>query len=219
MREVFQLREGLPPLPDRIKNLPIDKRGYPIPWFVIKMPDGTRDFRIADQNKRVMAVRQRLCWICGGKLGRNIAFVIGPMCAVNRNTSEPGCHRDCAIFATTACPFLTRPMAKYREAGLPEEKMMPTGALPWNPGACAIWITESYRPYRAGKGPSDWLIAVGPPVEVLWYCEGKPATRQQILDCFDKRLFLLHDVAKQEGPAAENALKKMVDKTMELLPA
>jgi hypothetical protein len=215
----MELRAGLPPPPDRIKNLPIDARGYPIPWFVIEMPDGTRDFRIADQNKRIRAVRERLCWICGGKLGRHVAFVIGPMCAVNRNTSEPGCHRDCAVFAATGCPFLTRPKAQYRTATLPEGSKGIVGGLPGNPGACAIWITETFKPYRAGPNPSDWLIRIGEPTEVLWYCEGKPATRKQILDSFDKRLFLLHDIAKQEGPEAENALKQMVEKTMTLLPA
>lgn len=87
------LRRGLPPLPDRIKALPIDARGYPIPWFVASVD---------------------------GKLGRHLSFVIGPMSAINRNTSEPGCHRDCAQFAVRACPlFLVLPDAQYRTGNLP----------------------------------------------------------------------------------------------------
>jgi len=43
------------------------------PWFV-GVVDGKRDFRVADQVKRVLAVKKRLCWICGDKLGRHLGF-------------------------------------------------------------------------------------------------------------------------------------------------
>lgn len=215
-----ELRRGLPPLPPRFLKLPLDERGYPIPWFVAKLPDGRRDFRVANSNKRAIAVKKKLCWLCGEKVGRYMAFVIGPMCAVNRNTSEPPCHRDCAIFAATACPFLTRPKADYRAAGLPDGYKGHIGALPGNPGAACIWITMSYKPYQVpGGGRGDWLIRVGPPLEVLWFAEGKPATRQQILDSFNERLPLLREVAKSQSPAAEAALADSVNATMHLLPA
>jgi len=32
--DVSRLRPNLPPLPDRMKALPIDRRGFPVPWFV-----------------------------------------------------------------------------------------------------------------------------------------------------------------------------------------
>lgn len=211
-----QLRKGLPPLPDRFKSLPIDPRGYPIPWFVGTLEDGTRDFRMADADKRVRAANHRLCWLCGHKMGKYIAFVIGPMCAVNRNTSEPGCHLDCATFAVTACPFLMRPMAQYRTANLPDGAQNVPHGIGGNPGASCIWITETYRPYRVEK---SWLIRIGEPHRVEWWAEGKPATRQQILDCFDNRLSILADMAKEEGPDAVAELAKYVDRTMVLLPA
>lgn len=212
------IREGLPPLPARFKHLPVDHRGYPIPWFVAEV-DGKRDFRVADAGKRVRAVKQKLCWLCGEKLGRYLAFVIGPMCAVNRNTSEPPCHRECAEFAVQACPFLMLPEAQYRRANLPEDYGTHPHSLPGNPGAACIWITESYKPYRVPDSPSNWLIEVGPPVETLWYARGRPATREEILDCFDKRLSFLRDVAEQEGPEAMRALNDQVAVTMRLLPA
>jgi hypothetical protein len=200
-----------------MKALPIDSRGYCIPWFVAEV-DGKRDFRCADGRKRGLAVKNRLCWLCGEKLGRHLAFVIGPMCAVNRNTSEPPCHRDCAEFAAQACPFLILPKAEYRRANLPDGSQGHMGALPGNPGAVCIWITHSYKPYRVPGGTaSDWLIRVGDPVEVLWYCEGKPATRAQIMDSFDRRLTLLEDVAREHGE--ETVLAEHVARTMALLPA
>lgn len=215
----MELRPGLPQLPDRIKKLPVSPKGYPTPWFVITMPDGTRDFRIADQVKRARAVKERLCWLCGEKVGVHVSFVIGPMCAVNRNTSEPGCHRECAIFATTACPFLTLPKAQYREANLPKEKSMPVHALPGNPGACAIWTTKTFRPYRAGPDQNDWLIRLGEPTSVLWFCEGKPATREQIMDSINGRIHFLEEAAAQDGSEGKAALAQYVDRAMKYLPA
>lgn len=215
----MELRAGLPPLPDRIKKLPISPKGYPTPWFVITMDDGSRDFRIADQVKRVRAVEEKLCWICGEKLGIHFAFLIGPMCAVNRNTSEPASHRDCAIFAATACPFLTLPNAKYREANLPKEKTMPIHALPGNPGACCVWITPSFKPYRAGPGQNDWLIRLGEPSSVLWFCEGRPATRAEIQKSMDERIHFLEEAAEQDGPEGKKALGEYVDRAMKYLPA
>lgn len=211
-----ELREGLPELPARFRSLPIDARGYPIPWFVITMPDGTRDFRIADSKKRVNAVKHDLCWLCGDKLGNYKCFVIGPMCAVNRNTSEPPCHRECAEFAVTACPFLMLPDAKYRTAKLPEQIGHHYGALPGNPGVTCIWTTKSYKPYAVPDG--GWLIRIWDPIEVSWWAEGRLATRQEILQCMEARLPFLANMAAEEGVAAQEELANCIKQTMQLLP-
>src|SRR5882762_5069144 len=97
------LRPGMPPLPDRMKKLPLDSRGFPVPWFVAwmkdghpsKRGDGDPDFRVIFPGAVAAAAKQDICWLCGEKLGVHKAFVIGPMCAVTRTTSEPPCHLDC----------------------------------------------------------------------------------------------------------------------------
>jgi hypothetical protein len=81
------LRPELGPLPERIKQLPIDERGYPIPWFV-DWVDGKPEFRAMDGRKLVRAIKERLCWVCGQPLGVNLAFVAGPMCGINRVSSR-----------------------------------------------------------------------------------------------------------------------------------
>lgn len=210
-----ELRRGLPPLPPRIAKLPLDPRGYPIPWFVADV-DGKRDFRVADGAKRVRAVKERLCWLCGEKLGRYLAFVIGPMCAVNRNTSEPPCHRDCAEFAVQACPFLILPQAEYRRANLPEDVKQQPHGIAGNPGASCIWIAETFRPYNVEGG---WLIRLGPAKDVSWWANGKPATREQIVESFERRLPALEEMAKAEGAEAMAALRSMVNEAMRLVPA
>jgi hypothetical protein len=206
------LRKKLPPLPERMKKLPVDPRGYPIPWFVGTV-DGKRDFRVADQSKRALAVRERRCWVCGDKLGVHLAFVIGPMCVINRNTSEPPSHLECANFAVLACPFLLLPKSGYRNP--PEGSSPLPHAIPGNPGACAIWVTQSYEPYLV---EGSWLIRIGPAEQVLWFAEGLPATRQQILDSINGRIHFLEEIAKQEGPRAEAHLAREVEGALALLP-
>lgn len=211
-----ELRKGLPLLPERVQKLPLDHRGYPIPWFVGTV-EGKRDFRVADGRKRVIAVNQKRCWVCGEPLGKNFAFVIGPMCAVNRNTSEPPSHVDCATFAARACPFLCLPKSEYRKP--PEGGKMLVGSLEGNPGACAVWITKSYKPYIVPGTKAEWLIRIGPATEVLWFAEGKMASRAQIEESFNRRLPLLREVAEREGPEACAYLDQQVDIAMKLLPA
>ncbi len=75
-------------VPPRIAKLPKDQRGYHVPWFVAWI-DGVADFRVTDNAKLVRAVNERRCWVCGEKMGRHLAFLIGPMCAVNRVSAEP----------------------------------------------------------------------------------------------------------------------------------
>src|SRR5215831_3288717 len=114
------LRSELTELPRRLKALPVDARGYPVPWFVA-WHDGVPDFRIADTAKWRRAVRERRCWVCGDRLGRYLAFVIGPMCGINRTTTEPPLHRECAEWSVMNCPFLVRPHAKRRENGITDD--------------------------------------------------------------------------------------------------
>lgn len=158
-------------------RLPLDARGYPVPWFVAWI-DGAPDFRVIGPGKLAKAVNYKLCWLCGEPLGRFGAFVIGPMCALNRTSSEPPSHRDCAIFAATACPFLTRPNAERRSANLPADYVEPAGVgLKRNPGACLVWVTRSWKWFRVENGA---LCEVGDPTETLWYAEGRAATREEI---------------------------------------
>ena len=91
------------PIPPRMKRLAISEKGYIVPWFVAWI-DGVQDFRVIDTPKLGHAIRGKRCWICGEPLGVNKAFLIGPMCAINRVISEPPSHRDCAVFSARSSP-------------------------------------------------------------------------------------------------------------------
>lgn len=175
-----KLRPGLPPLPERIAALAVDAKGYPVPWFV-RWIDGKPDHRIADATKFLPALRDRICWVCGQKLSAYGHFVLGPMCTVNRVTSEPPAHRDCAEFSVRACPFLSRPHAGRRDHDYPEGNRPPPGVyIARNPGVMAVWMTNSWTPKLVGV--NQWLIDIGEPASVEWWTQGRIATRKEVED-------------------------------------
>lgn len=220
------VRPSLPPLPDRMRRLPLDHRGFPVPWFVAWFDQGKpcdpgvgkADFRVIDAPKMSIAVRQRRCWVCGEPLGVRMAFVIGPMCAVNRVISEPPSHRDCAIFSATACPFLSQPRMKRNEKDLPEGKEAAGHVLKRNPGAACVWITRIYRPFRPSVGNPGVLFQLGDPIETLWFANGRPATRAEVMASIESGLPSLQELADAQGPEARIELRKAYDRAMPLLP-
>jgi hypothetical protein len=197
------LRPELEPLPARMKNLEIDDRGYPVPWFVDWL-DGKPEFRAMDPKKWNHAVRFKRCWVCGELLGRFLAFVVGPMCGMNRTTSEPPCHLDCARWSARNCLFLANPEAIRRvDDTIPLISENTAGiGITRNPGVALLWITKEYDLFDDGKGKP--LICMGDPESVEWYCEGKPATREQVVKSIEGGIPRLMALAmQQEGAVAE----------------
>lgn len=218
------MRPELSPLPRHMQTLPVDARGYPVPWFV-EWINGVPEFRAMDPAKWRLALTQSRCWVCGGTLGRHRVFVIGPMCAVNRVTSEPPCHRECAEWSARNCPFLSRPQMVRREDETINNAMAETGsagcALTRNPGVALLWITHrgAYRAFKAGGGGTGYLFELDAPDDVGWYCEGRPATRAEVLASIDSGLPLLRKPAEQEGPDAVAALERYYQRALALVPA
>jgi len=188
------------PLPDRMRRLPVSDQGFPTPWFVAEV-DGRRDFRVADHAKFKRALQADLCWLCGNTLGRFKVFTVGPMCAVNRTSSEPPSHRDCAEYAVRACPFLSKPRMRRNDVGLPDETVDPGGIMiERNPGVILLWITHDYVLIRTRTGP---IIHMGEPVELVAYAEGRHATRAEIDKSIVTGLPALANVAASEGAMSE----------------
>jgi hypothetical protein len=98
-------------IPDRMKHLKIDPRGYPIPHSVVIDRDGTAHFAIADEIIRQQVIREGLCSICGTKLFRGRWLIGGPLSAFASNGAflDPAMHDECAHFALQTCPYLAAP--------------------------------------------------------------------------------------------------------------
>ena len=215
---------SLPEMPARIARLHKDRRGYPVPAFVCWFKDGQPcprgegepDFRVIAPGYLSRAYQHSRCWICGDELGVHRVFTIGPMCVVNRVTSEPPSHRACAEFAAKACPFLTNPREKRSVKDLPENGTVAGIHLDRNPGAVCLYETRIAQPFRAGSG---YLFRLGEPDNIDWYALGRPATRAEILASIESGYPLLQREAVKDGPEAVAELCRMRDAAMTLLPA
>lgn len=208
-------RKDMPPMPDRILALP-ETRGYPVPWFVAKV-DGVYDFRVIAPGKIVAAIKRKLCWICGDRLGKTLAFTIGPMCAVNRISSEPPAHHECAEWSARACPFLTQKQIVRRETNMPEGTKDAAGfGIKRQPGVALVWLTESYQPFKVDDG---LLIKIGPPLKTLWFRQGREATRDEVLESIESGLPILREMAQLEGKAAIDDLEAKIIKGLQFVPS
>lgn len=212
------------PMPPRIARLPLNSQGYPISWFVAENEGSRDDLRYADGEKRVDALRFGLCWVCGQKLGRHLAFPIGPMCTINRITSEPPCHIDCARYSARACPFMSRPQFQRRASELPDGYVAPPGFHnDRNPGIAVVWSTLGFRQFATLVGGPGRLISLGNPIAVEWWRSGRPASRAAAQLALEDGLPLLRDEClKEDTPeAVEQALEvleRQYRAALQLLP-
>lgn len=213
METSVRLRPELEALPVRLRRLPVDDRGYPVPWFVAWV-DGKPEFRAADGDKWTRAVRERRCWVCGDILGTHLTFVIGPMCGLNRTTSEPACHLECAEWSARNCPFLSRPQMARREDDVINTEALHAqdpGAIPRNPGVTLLWTTKRYSFFDNGHGKK--LIRIGDPERLQWFAHGRAATRAEVAASVESGLPALLAIAEEqdrrEGLGAVEQLHKM----------
>lgn len=190
------LRPELSTLPLRMRGLSLH-RGYPVPWFVASI-DGVPDFRVMDQAKFTRAIKEKRCWVCGDALGRYCSFVIGPMCAITRTTSEPPCHQECARWSAVNCPFLTRPSMHRREDYPADSAPAPGIPIDRNPGVACVWTTRDYALFSPnGRG---YLLTVGTATEVEWFAEGRYATRAEVAASILAGFPALVETVKADAP-------------------
>lgn len=201
-------------LPKNMETLPVDRRGFPVPWFVFFDDSGEPDFRVLRERGREIAIKKRLCWICGKVLGRTLVFVSGPMCGISGVSAEPPSHWECARFSALACPFLTLPKAVRREAGLPDGTAAIAGKVNMimrNPGVAMLWYTHSYQILMTGN---DFVVLMGEPIKIEWYAEGRLAFRSEVEESVRTGLPILMDPGTNpavEDPRERERLKVQLD--------
>ena len=214
-------------MPLRMQRLARDARGFPVPWFVqwfnagepCEYGYGTPDFRVADIRKLGKAVSQKRCWVCGEVMGQHRVFVIGPMCVINKVTSEPANHRDCAEWSARACPFLSRPRMRRNEKDLPEQGTDPAGFhIDRNPGVSCLYETTYAKPFRPQHGGKGILFRLGKPERVDWYAEGRLATRAEVEQSIATGFPALEKMARLDGPESIVELYAQRDIAMQYLP-
>lgn len=93
-------------IPSFLSHLPIDDKGYPIPYFVA-IEDSKPNYKILDEKKQKICIEHNKCTICGNQLlKKTFFFISGPMGVANRITTEPPMHRECAEYSLATCPHM-----------------------------------------------------------------------------------------------------------------
>lgn len=137
---LVQARLARVPLPQRMRTLRKDVRGYPVPFLVLIDKSGVPQFTINDHTKAFACQRKHLCAICGKKFERNPStfeyemwFVGGSRCFLHSNGAflDPPMHRECGEYALRVCPFLAARRyiariddAKLSTVDLPEDRAL-----------------------------------------------------------------------------------------------
>jgi len=218
-----ELRSDLQKPPRFMEHLPVDKRGYPVPAFV-EWINGEPEFRAMNPRFMVQAINKRLCWTCGQPLYSEEVFVIGPMCAINRVSSEPPSHRECALYSAVNCPFLSRPHMVRRKDGLPAEIRAAGVMVERNPGVTLLYYTRRHQLIASPEMPeagahAGVLFALGRAFRADWYTCGKPATRAQVLESMDSGMEILRSLAAQhDGPEGMKMLQRQYDEALRMVP-
>jgi hypothetical protein len=98
-------------IPGRMKYLPKDARGYPVPFIVMRDRNDRPIFTVNDDRKVMTCLTKDLCPICGLALLRGRWFVGGPGSAFMPTGAyiDPPTHGECARYALAVCPFLAAP--------------------------------------------------------------------------------------------------------------
>ena len=113
---------------------------------------------------------ERLCAMCGVKLGKYVTFTIFNLAAtVNRVVSDLPSHLKCAEAAVNRPDLAT---------------------------TCALWTCRGYALFLDEQGRP--LLELGNPDSVTWWREGRPATRQEVMETFRSGLPLLEAACELE---------------------
>jgi hypothetical protein len=86
--------------------------GFPVPFIQLWAGDKP-DFRAVNMEHCARCFRDKLCAICGRRLGEYCYFIGGPLSKKNRLFVDPAMHKQCAEFASKVCPLVSGPSQEY----------------------------------------------------------------------------------------------------------
>jgi len=183
-------------MPPRIARLPKDKRGYPIPWNVLRGVGDAPIFTINDQTKHFQALRSKLCPICGERLGKWMWFVGGILSAFAPNGAYydlPG-HHECEQFALSTCPYLALPVYLGR-IDVPDPSKLPKDVvtrnitqIPERPEVFVSVASDDVKVVRIGAGGTPMIRPRRPYLAYEFWLHGESITAVEALPILRKTL-------------------------------
>lgn len=156
-------------IPDFLSHLPVDERGYPIPYFA-PVVNGKPDFRLLDKEKFDICTQYNKCAVCGRKLLKKLYyFIAGPQGAKNKISTDPPMHKECSGFSLAACPHLHFEKAERRQINLPNGTVVdnPTQVLE-KPSTMFLICADSFKVINNKALPGSKLIKYNP-VKIAGY--------------------------------------------------
>lgn len=173
------LQAGLPALPLRMRSLPKDAEGKPIP-HLLGLVATKFESSLGPDLVLTTLCKQERCWLCGDKLGQYAAFVGEPSTSVTRISRTPPAHHDCAKYAAMT--------------GL----MQPKDAK-----VTLVWVTRHHQLQTTANG---LLFILGEPEQTFWFSGGRCATREEVQAALEKGAAPLYEIARRGGDAALSGL-------------
>jgi hypothetical protein len=117
--------------PPEIRHLPIDERWQlPVP-YIVERPNGVPNFGILDPRRAIQCYQERLCAMCGLKMGAEVALY-GDVVSLDPDGFyiEAPTHERCMEIALTwpvppatvggVCPFISRQNYRRRRVDDPD---------------------------------------------------------------------------------------------------
>jgi len=155
-------------LPERIAQLPRDRRGYPIPFIVMRDDAGEPQFVVNDTRKVYEAMVRKLCGVCGQGLEAEVWFTGGASNALMNGDVgvyvDGPLHEECKTFAMEVCPHLAHRMTKpvnlepiRRHMGEEGVRLRDASVLPGVPTLFVAVKTARFKPARL-EGGLGWKV-------------------------------------------------------------
>jgi hypothetical protein len=173
------------PLPERMKSMPTDKRGFPIPYVVAIDASGNPQFTVNDAVKQITAIHQQLCGICGQRMPQDDIWLVGgPKSAFHPHGAyiDGPLHGECARYALQVCPYLAI-SATYRphiEVSKLQARFKDTAILidptvdPSRPPFFVMVRTEQIT-----ITPQGYLVPIRPHWAAEFWKGGEPMSREE----------------------------------------
>ena len=146
-------------------------RGMPIPYMSPIGRDGVPLFSVDNEVLKLEVMHQRLCGLCGEKLGQWIGFIGDMDCMLDRIFEQPGMHIDCLQYAASICPYIARTNyqvhTRAKITGQVENIILLNAEMADypRPERMLIYVTSDYE--IIGGGPT-LAARVAPHRKIIW---------------------------------------------------
>lgn len=174
-------------IPEFLKHLPNDGRGYPVPFNVLIDQSGRAHFKVNKTEVTIFCMQNKLCTICGKPLRRDQWLIGGQLSAFHPRGAfnDPPTHKACGEFALMHCPYMSRRNFKYTgevdTAKIDQPEITgfynPTQTLDRLSFFCFVKVSNIAVHFQP---PTYFLKPAKPYLEIEYWLHGKRITHDEV---------------------------------------